>query len=225
MILKASKAARSRATELLNAAGEGRWKTAETIATLNERIATEESEATAALQRGNVEEYQQHKASLEAAKEIKAAHEERAEILKHKALTTEEEYEEMVNAIIDEAKAQRVKAAKDIVDAINRAAEVAANLCEAYTDADEVLGVLQNDVYRNADRPHDSIGRPISWIGSKAIPLECWGIVEWIQGIIDNPTYRSCTNRDERGTLNIMEFKKVAGSNKQTAETNNTQNN
>jgi len=89
-----------------------------------------------------------------------------------------------------------------------KAAEVGADLCEAYTDADEVLGVLQNDVYRNADRPHDSIGRPINWIGSKAIPRECWGIVEWVQGIIDNPVYRGCTSRRENGTLNIMEFKK-----------------
>ena len=208
MILKASKAARSRATELLNAAAEGRWKTAETIATLNERIATEERAAKAEMLRGNVEEYQQHKASMEAAKEIRAAHEERAEILKGKALITAEEYDEMVNAIIDEAKAQRLKAIKDIVNYINKAAEVGADLCEAYTDADEVLGVLQNDVYRNADRPHDSIGRPINWIGSKAIPRECWGIVEWIQEIIDHPVYRGCTNRDERGTLNIMEFKK-----------------
>ena len=209
MILKASETARAKANELLTDAEKGRQETAEIIAALTERIATEESEATAALQHGNVEAYQRHKAALEAARDIKAAHEERAEILNHKALITAEEYEEMINAIIDEAKAQRLKAIKDIVNYINKAAEVGANLCEAYTDADEVLGIMQNGVYRNADIAHDNTGKPIGWrIKNKEVPRECWGIVEWIQTIIDNPTYRSCTNRDERGTLNIMEFKK-----------------
>ena len=208
MILKASETARAKANDLLTDAEKGRQETAGTIASLAEKIATEEREAKAELQRVNVEKYQQHKAALDAAKDIKAAHEERAEIIKGKALITAEEYDEMVNAIIDEAKAQRLKAIKDIVNYINKAAEVGADLCEAYTDADEVLGVLQNDIYRNADRPHDSNGKPISWVETKAVPRECWGIVEWIQGIIDNPVYRDCTNRDIRGTLNIMEFKK-----------------
>lgn len=203
MILKASETARTKANDLLTAAEKGRQETAEAIAALAERVAAEEREAKAELQRGNVEAYQQHKAALDATKDIKAAHEERAEILKGKALITTEEYDEMVNAIIDEAKAQRLKAIKDIVNYINKAAEVGANLCEAYTDADEVLDVLQNEVYRND-------GKPISYwqLKEKAVPRECWGIVEWIQGIIDNSTYRSCTNRDDHGTLNIMEFKK-----------------
>lgn len=206
MILKASEEARNKAAELLNAAEKGRQDTAEQIQALNEQIAITEKEMNAALQTGNVEEYQRLKSTLEAAKDIKAAHEERAEILKGKALITQEEYEELTGAILAEAEAKRIKAIKEIVNYINKAAEAGADLCEAYTDADETLHIVQHDLYRNADRPHYKAGQPVGWIGDKCIPRAAWGIVEWIQAIIDNPTYRAATGRDTRGNLNIMEF-------------------
>lgn len=206
MILKSSETARARVDEALKDAAKSREETAKALTALNEKNAAEESAMNEALTSGNIEGYQQHKAALDAVKDIKAAHEKRAEILEHKELITEAEYNEMVSAIMDEARKECEKAEKLIVSHINNAIKVGAQLCEAYDDAEKVLRILQNDVYRNADRPHDNNGNPKGWVGAKEIPRECWDIVKWIVSITDNPTYRYCAGIGEREEINIMDY-------------------
>ena len=208
MILKASKTARERAAEILNAAEVERSCAAAELEKINSAIADADKAVKDAITSGaSIEEIADAKSKLTAANERKVIFEERQDVLKNKALITADEYESIIAAIIEEADAEAAKAKKDIAKCIEKLAAVGADLCEALTDADAVLGIMQNEVNRNAELRGGNTNN-FAWMFNKTVSRGSWGVCEWVQSIIDNPAFRDATERPITGTLNIMEFKK-----------------
>ena len=139
------------------------------------------------------------KAYQAAMKELKAAESERDinQAIKddfESPLLSEAEYNEYCAAIFAEMDKETAAAKKQLAKLSESMRDIGADLLEKTEHCNEVLKVLQNDVYKNADRERTRYGM---YIGNQKEYKESYSAINWAKAGINHYQYGQYTNQAE----------------------------
>ena len=138
--------------------------------------------------------YKRATAERDEARIKKEMYEARLDILKASALISETEYNNLVNAIIDEVKGMEKTKAAEMVAISEQCAKAAAGLRSAQKDANKCLATLQHDIYRDADREVVNPSTGVYSARSKK-EIEIWDTITWLEDPIQDTAYTEATGK------------------------------
>lgn len=140
---------------------------------------------------GDTQAYQAAKAQRRDAEDVKEMLEARLNALDHKALISRTDYEKAVTAIYEEIEALDDQKKQKLVTLSDQMAAEAMELEEATSKANEVLGRLQHEVYRDADRRRTPNGEVIM-ISSEEKAVDKWPTIAWGRLGVTSQQYAAC---------------------------------
>ncbi len=143
---------------------------------------------------GNVKAYQKAKADRRDAADAKEMHDARLNALNHKPLISKADYEKAVAEIYAEIAGIDDKAKQNLTKLSEQMEAEILELQEDIKKANEVLHLLQHNVYRDADRKTDAQGEPL-FLPHEDKKIEKWETINWGKAGVMHPQYTRYTGR------------------------------
>ena len=156
----------------------------------NEAAKKAEAALEAATRKNDIEAYQKAKASKLKAEDSSEMHSAIADTLSHKELISEADYTRLADTVLNEAKNLELEAQKNLLKLAGEMKSLGVELEEAQTTINDILSLLQHDVYRDADRRIKD-RRPIN--PSDKLQVNFWDTIWLAQSAVNSHAYKDIT--------------------------------
>ena len=147
-----TKEVREKIAEIIKAENEKTENLKTQSAEINQKITALEDQKERYKLAGDFEMYQETKKEIENLKDKKEIAEYQLNAISAGKSISEDEYKEMTAAVVNDFEALENKTFEKLIKAGDQIIEAAQKIKEARETSNELLTVLQNDIYKNRDR-------------------------------------------------------------------------
>lgn len=156
--------------------------------------ATAEAEA---VKTGDVDAYHKAKAAARYAADLKELTQRRSELLREKALISDEEYNELLNGIYSEFKLVIDSSLEQMKGLIDKSIALAESYREKIDKANYTITRLQRDVYKDADRPRQANGE-VLYTNSTDKTIKDWRVYNLGIWAANHAVYKDLKAKEEQ---------------------------
>lgn len=185
------------ANELLKAAEDERDAIQNEINLLSIEISNKEKEIDNTIFIGDDKSYKNNSKILEDLKAQRDFKTLRKEQIEHKQLLTKEDYNKLINEVINNYQKETDILITQLVNKSEEMAEIGAKLEEIANYTNKTLELIQHDLYRDLDRQKIK-GHTIGELDKKTVDKSIYTFIRWALAPVHQYGYELATGNDSR---------------------------